>query len=456
VFDLRRQLRSTQLLDGGLLQEAGHRRYLDVVVGGIADQAPGEEPQGAQQQHQQPDQHPGRGRHLALRLVQIVGHHLGVRGTDGRLVGRLIVRVVLGGQRPGGRRAAGLADGDRGQLRGHRLAVQQPPAVVAHLLGRLIAVIGALGERLHRDGVHIGRDLGIELTRRDRHLPDVLVRHADRGIAEERRASGQQLVEQAAGRIEVGARVDLLAPGLLGRQVLGGADHCGRLRHRRRGVGDRSGDPEVHHLDLAGIGQHHIGGLDVAVHDVVLVRVAQRVQHPNLVLEGALRLDRAALAQQVAQGVPLDQFHHDVGHRDAGGRVGSLPGVVDADDVRVVQAGSCLRLPLEAHLEGAVGGQIDAQPFDRDLAIQPQIAGSPDLGHAAASDDRLELVTASQDHWLIGHGTSPFLLRHAAHSGQAKLMAGPPLWTARSGSQWWSSRWPGRPPPPHVSRRCNR
>ena len=120
-----------------------------------------------------------------------------------------------------------------------------------------------------------GADLGVQLAWRQRRLAYVLVGHADWRVAHERRPPDEQLVEQAAGRVEVAAGVDGLAARLLGRQVLRGADHGGGLGHRRAGVGHRPGDAEVHHLDPAGRGEHHVGRLDVAVHDAGLVAVAR-------------------------------------------------------------------------------------------------------------------------------------------------------------------------------------
>ena len=46
-------------------------------------------------------------------------------------------------------------------------------------------------------------------------LARVLVGDRDRGVADERRPAGEQLEQQAAGGVQVGAGVDLLAAGLL-------------------------------------------------------------------------------------------------------------------------------------------------------------------------------------------------------------------------------------------------
>ena len=129
---------------------------------------------------------------------------------------------------------------------------------------------------------------GSSCRRRGRLLPDVLVGDRHRRVAHERRPSGQQLEEQAARRVEVAARVHLLAARLLGREVLRGADHRRRLRHRRRRVRQRAGDAEVHDLDVAGRREHDVGRLDVPVDDARAVAVLERVEHAGDDLEREL------------------------------------------------------------------------------------------------------------------------------------------------------------------------
>src|SRR6202008_4125761 len=108
-----------------------------------------------------------------------------------------------------------------------------------------------------------------------RILPDVLVRHADRAVTDERGVAAQQLVQHAAGGVHVGAGVDRLAARLFRGEVLGGADHGAGLRHRGRAAGQGPGDAEVHDLDLAVLVQHHVAGLDVPVDDAVPVAELQ-------------------------------------------------------------------------------------------------------------------------------------------------------------------------------------
>ena len=270
--------------------------------------------------------------------------------------------------------------------------------VGAHRGRGLVAVLEALGQRLHHDRVDLRRQVGVVLRRRRHRLAHVLVGDGDRAVADERRASGEQLVEQAAGGVDVGSRVDGLATRLLGGEVLRGADHGCRLGHRRLGVADRTGDAEVHHLHVTGGGEHHVAGLDVAVDDPRAVAVVERGQHAAADLQGPLGQDLATLAEYVAQGAAGDVLHHDVGLGDTGAVGGGfLAGVVDGHDRRVVQGGRGLRLTTEPGLEGGVAGEVGAETLDRDHPAEPGVGALAHLGHATAAQQLAELVAAT-DH----------------------------------------------------------
>jgi hypothetical protein len=86
---------------------------------------------------------------------------------------------------------------------------------------------------------------------RDGLLANVLVGDRHRVVAGERRPPGHHLVEDDAEGVDIGAGVDHVALGLLGREVGGRA-------HDRAGLGETlgrvagPGDAEVGDLDLAG------------------------------------------------------------------------------------------------------------------------------------------------------------------------------------------------------------
>ena len=90
----------------------------------------------------------------------------------------------------------------------------------------------------------------------------------------------------------------------------------------------------------------------------------------------------------VFQRRPLHQLQHQrprpLGFLDA----------VDGGDVRVVQAGQDLRLPLEPGEAVWIGSEGVGEDLQRDLAAQLGVGGLPDLTHAAAAETGGHVVSA--------------------------------------------------------------
>ena len=235
----------------------------------------------------------------------------------------------------------------------------------------------------------------------------MLVGDRDGGIAGERRPPGEQLVHQAARGVQVTAGVHPLAARLLRGKVLRGADDLRGLGHRGLVVAHRPGDAEVHHLDVAVTGDHDVARLDVPVHDAGLVTVIQRTEHAVDDLQCPFREQPVVGLQQVADGTAVHVLHDDVRNGKTGRHV--LAGVVDRDDGRVVQRCGRLGLAAEPGLERLVPGQVDAERLDGDGAIEPDVVRSVHLGHAATSDDAIELVALTEQPGLchISHSAKP-------------------------------------------------
>ena len=262
----------------------------------------------------------------------------------------------------------------------------------AHLLGALEPVVRVLGEGAHDQAVQLRRRRVGDLGGRDRLVLDVLVDHRERRLAGERGPQRQQLVEEAAGGVEVRAVVDGLAERLLRGEVLGGAHHHAGLRHRRLGAVQGAGDAEVHDLDGAGVGDDDVGRLDVAVDDAVLVAVGERLQDTGDDDERLLRAGRLRVDQQVADGVALDDLHHDVGDGAVADPV--LARVVDRDHRVVVEARDRLRLTREARLGDGVLRQVRAEQLHSDGPAEPDVLGREDLRHTAPAESARQPVTA--------------------------------------------------------------
>ena len=138
------------------------------------------------------------------------------------------------------------------------------------LVGRLEAVRRVLGERAQDDRVERRRDLRVELATAAAGCSETCFSAtATGGLGLERDPAGERLVEDHADRVEVGGGGRLEALGLLGREVLGGAEH-------RAGLGDLrgagAGDAEVGDPRAALAVDEHVLRLEVAVDDPALVR----------------------------------------------------------------------------------------------------------------------------------------------------------------------------------------
>ncbi len=289
-----------------------------------------------------------------------------------------------------------IAPGASPRLHGQTFEV--PEQVFRHRLGGGVAVCRILAQRHHHDGVEIAAQppahalgLGRGRRRAGQHRFGVadgarqLVGAVDRRRRIRARV-GQQAIQDDAQRIDVARRRDLAAAHLLGARVdqchraLGGGRPSDRLR--RAGV-DALGDAEVHQLDHAVVPHEDVVGLQVAVHDALLVRVvhhlADAAEQPHAVVDGQppprhVDVDRLA----------IDQLHHDVGRtvlRDAA--------VQHLGEIGMVEAREDLALRLEAHGE-PLGIEAVAHDLDGDLLRELAVDafGTVDLAHAAAADAR--------------------------------------------------------------------
>ena len=94
--------------------------------------------------------------------------------------------------------------------------------------------------------------------------------------ARERRLSGERLEQQAAERVDVGARVDALAEDLLGRHVLGPRHHGPLPRQGVERLG-RLGQPEIAQVGVIAAREQDVRRLDVSVdHPARVSRVERR------------------------------------------------------------------------------------------------------------------------------------------------------------------------------------
>ncbi len=315
------------------------------------------------------------------------GHRRRLRGADSRSSGSA-------GGPPGGRRSPGGRRRRRGQRgQGGRRRVRWRPRPAWR------------GPRRPWPGDPRDAGPGARRPRRRRPaappagLPDggrVALQSGDGdrpvGGAGEGHLAGQALVQHEAERVEVGPTVEREPEHLLRRQVLGRAHHHVLGREVLVASLDRLGDAEVRQLDPALRRHQHVARLDVAVDEAGLVGVRQRGGHRPSDDERLVDAQATRLVEQRPQRPPRHELHDD------GGPPGLLDRVVDADDVRVVEAGGGDGLPAEPLDHDRVVGQRRLQQLDRDLTIEDRVGRHPHLAHAAVSQSPVEAVPLGEKH----------------------------------------------------------
>jgi hypothetical protein len=289
-------------------------------------------------------------------------------------------------------------------------------------LGRRVEPVGRhLGER-PLDGLHHPRRrVGTDDLDRRHALVHLLGEHGLRRRTRERRAAGHHLVHHAAEGVDVRPVVDLgIAGSLLGA-------HVGRRADGDAGVGDRIpahfrvrvGDAEVGDDGVA-VDEEDVLGLDVAVDHLLPVRVREAVGDLGGDARDVVETELPFFAEEVAQAAVAGE-RHDVVQRAAGGA-----GLVEREEVDVLEVGDELDLALEAF--GADGrDELGTQDLHGDLAVEPEVPGEEDDGHATVSDLAQDLVPpgkcggqASREIHSLPPGCGD-ALGYAAHPESARI-----------------------------------
>ncbi len=240
-----------------------------------------------------------------------------------------------------------------------------------------------------------GRCVGTALEHRRRGLVDVLERDGDEAVAIEGHGARQQLVEDDAEGVDVGPVVDRLTGGLLGRDVVGGAENGAGLGDAVLDV-ERARDPEVGHLRPTVLVQQHVLRLYVPVHDSALVGECERRRDLLAQIDHLLDRKPPNAVDQLLEVVPVDVLEDDELPS------GVLAAVDHGHDVRVCELRHRPRLPAKPLDVLLVVAEPPVEDLQRDLSLEQTVVGPVDLGHPAAAHELLELV-AARDH-LARHG----------------------------------------------------
>ena len=225
-----------------------------------------------------------------------------------------------------------------------------------------------------------------------------------------RQRTGEQFVQHHAEREHVGQCGDALCEKLFGRGVQRRHGCAGALRERGRGVGftQQFGDAEVQQFHLPFGVDENVRGLEVAVHDEMLVSVLDCREHLQEQLDARTHVQPARIAV-VHQVFAIHVFERDerlARFRDTR--------IVETRDVRMRKRGQRVALAREPFRVRAQ--QREQRHLQGNLALDHAVGalGQPDHRHAAPP--QLALQTISGEH--IAGCQRTRRVQHARKAGQ--------------------------------------
>jgi hypothetical protein len=209
--------------------------------------------------------------------------------------------------------------------------------------GALAANVAIFFEGFFDYALEVGRKIRVQTNRRHRGFVKDGVEHRGRCVTGKRQEAGGHFVENHAEGKEVSARIHFLAEGLFGR-------HVGHGPHRGAGAGEMRlrgglrfscagwvggielGEAEIENLCVASAGHENIGGLDVAVNDVLGMSRIQRIG--NIDGDGKKHLQLEGMGgDELLERVAVEIFHGNEGAAQV------LADFVNSADVGMIQGG---------------------------------------------------------------------------------------------------------------------
>ena len=174
-----------------------------------------------------------------------------------------------------------------------------------HHIGK--PVLRILGQELADESIQLVGRFGGIAAHRFGFGETLQLQHLGHRFSKERRPPGQQRVHHAAQAVLIALFSDLPTVGLLGRHVIGSAQHTagrGQLR-----VVKESGDAKVGDLHTAFRRQQQVGRFDVAMHHTNVVGVFQRATNLNANLQSLTPIEPTTGGDLFFQADAFDQFH---------------------------------------------------------------------------------------------------------------------------------------------------
>ena len=252
-----------------------------------------------------------------------------------------------------------------------------------HFPRRLIALAQVRLHGLERDTLELLGNVAVPLPWRLGAAGDVHERNLLRGVRVIGQVAREHLIEHDTEGIQVAARVGIEALGLLGRDIVHGADSLTAALFMD--ILER-GDAEISDLDHVVVRDHDVLRFDVPVDDAMGVRVLQCLTDLRGVVQRLDGAEYTMLRHALLERLAFDKLHDDIL------RLPAVADIVDRDDIRLREHGDRVCLRLEAVFQLSVRRHFITQDLDGDIAVQLVAHGLVNDRHAAAADDLQDLV----------------------------------------------------------------
>ena len=154
------------------------------------------------------------------------------------------------------------------------------------------------------------------------------------------------------------------------------------------------GEAKIEDLGLTALGNHDVGGFDVAMDDARGVGHVQGIGDLDGELQQRIQIQGTA-GDLVGQDAAVEVLHDDESAAVL------LPDVMDRADVGVIEGGCRLRLALEAGERQGISGHRLREKLESDEAMQARVFRLVNHAHAPAAQflDDAVVRDGLADHW---------------------------------------------------------
>ena len=218
--------------------------------------------------------------------------------------------------------------------------------------------------------------LSLQLHQRNRH----------RIIRYKRQLAGEHLIEHDANRVDIRLICNIIAAGLLRRNIMHRAN-----RFIRHGLGlalQETGNAKISHLNGSVLQKHDVLRLNIPVDDPLFMGALQCHQDLAGKMHCLLPTDGALLLDILLQGDAINELHDDILNLVA------EADIINLHNIGVIEHRNRLGFIAEAAEEIAVVGELFLEDLNGNPAVLHAVIGLIHIGHAPHADQLVDFIPA--------------------------------------------------------------